>query len=226
MNEEVLSQSVAQSSTLSTNKMIKNTYMLLSMTLLWSAALAAISIAVNLPFMASMGCSLGAIGILWFIMPRVERSAKALPWVFAFTGLLGLGLGPILQHYLAVDPSIVTSALGLTAATFLGLSGYALVSKKDFSFMGGFLAAGVMVAFAASIIGVVASLVFNYPMPALMLAVSGAFALLSAGIILWQTSAIVNGGETNYVSATVTLYVAIYNLFTSLLHILGIMGDD
>jgi modulator of FtsH protease len=120
---------------------------------------------------------------------------------------------------------MVMNALGITGGVFVGLSAYVLVSKRDFSFMGGFLMTGILVAFIAALVSLGASL-FGYPMPGLALAVSAMFALLMCGLILWQTSQIINGGETNYVMATVTLYIAIYNLFTSLLHLLGVFGGD
>jgi modulator of FtsH protease len=166
--------------------------------------------------------------LLWFVVPRTAHSAAGIGVVFAVTGLLGFGLGPILNHYLSLanGSQIVLLALGITGAAFFGLSGYALTSRKDFSFMGSFLAVGVLVAFITGLVTVVAALV-GYPMPALALAVSAMFALLMCGMILWQTSEIVHGGETNYVLATIGLYVSIYNLFTSLLHLLGFsMGDD
>lgn len=226
MSHDNFAQSVTQTSVLATNKLIKNTYILLGATLLWSTVLAFLSMLVMPPANVGLFCSLAAIGILWFVMPRVQNSSSALIWVFAFTGLLGFGLGPTIAYYLVAMPSVVPAALGITSLTFFGLSAYALISKKDFSFMGGFIFAGILVAFAAGIIALVSSMVFSVPLPGLQLAVSAAFALLSAGLILWQTSAIVNGGETNYIAATVTLYVAIYNMFTSLLHILGVMNSD
>jgi modulator of FtsH protease len=210
-----------------TNKVLRNTYMLLSMTLLFSAAMAGVAMAMNVPYGVSLVTSLAALGLLWFAVPRTANSGAGIGVVFAVTGLLGFGLGPVLNHYLSLSngSEIVLLALGITGAAFLGLSGYVLVSRKDFSFMRNFLFIGVMVAFIAGIVSLVAALV-GYPMPALALTVSAMFAFLMCGMILWQTSEIVNGGETNYVLATVGLYVTIYNLFTSLLHLLGaFMGE-
>ncbi|MFZ5484398.1 MAG: Bax inhibitor-1/YccA family protein [Pseudomonadota bacterium] len=210
------------------NKVLRNTYMLLSMTLIFSAVMAGISMAMAVPYGVSLVTSLIALGLLWFVVPRTANSAAGIGVVFAVTGLLGFGLGPVLNHYLSManGPQVVMMSLGITGAAFLGLSGYALVSRKNFSFMGSFLMVGVLVAFVASIVVLLASM-FGYPMPALALAVSALFALLMCGMILWQTSEIVNGGETNYVLATVGLYVSIYNLFTSLLHLIGFAsGDD
>ncbi|HRH79455.1 MAG TPA: Bax inhibitor-1/YccA family protein [Thiobacillaceae bacterium] len=209
------------------NKVLRNTYMLLSMTLLFSAAMAGLSMAMAVPYGASLVTSLIALALLWFVVPRTANSAAGIGVVFAVTGLLGFGLGPVLTHYLSLanGGQIVMLALGITGASFFLLSGYALVSRKDFSFMRNFLFVGVMIAFIASIVALVASL-FGYPMPALALTVSALFAALMCGMILWQTSEIVNGGETNYVLATVGLYVSLYNLFTSLLHLLGaFMGE-
>jgi len=210
-----------------TNKVLRNTYMLLSMTLIFSAAMAGLSMAMGVPYIVSLGTSLAAMALLWFVVPRTANSGAGIGVVFAVTGLLGFGLGPVLNHYLSLanGGEIVMLALGITGAAFLGLSGYALVSRKDFSFMRNFLFIGILVAFIAGIVAVVAAMV-GYPMPALALTVSALFAFLMCGMILWQTSEIVNGGETNYVLATVGLYVSIYNLFTSLLHLLGaFMGE-
>ena len=214
-------------SVLATNRVLRNTYLLLSMTLLFSAAAAGLSMIMNVPPGVSLVTSLVALGLLWFVVPRTANSAAGLVTVFAVTGLLGFGLGPILNMYLklANGPQIVMSAMGMTGGVFVGLSAYALISRRNFSFMGGFLMAGILVAFLAALVSVGAAL-FGHPMPGLALAVSVMFAVLMSGMILWQTSEIIHGGETNYILATVSLYVAIYNLFTSLLHILGVMNDD
>lgn len=211
-----------------TQKVLRNTYMLLAMTLIFSAAMAGVSMAMNLPYGVGLVLNLVAIALLWFVMPRMANSSSGIILVFAITGLLGLGLGPLINHYLsfANGSQIVMLALGITGVAFTGLSGYALVSRRDFSFMRSFLMIGVLIAFVAGIVSLVAAMV-GYPMPALALTVSAMFAFLMCGMILWQTSEIVNGGETNYVLATIGLYVSIYNLFTSLLHLLGFsMGDD
>ncbi len=222
MNQQVTPLDRSTSAISSTNKVLKNTYMLLSMTLLFSAAAAGLSMALNMPYIVSIGTFIAALVLLWFVVPRTANSAAGIFVVFAVTGLLGFGLGPTLNHYLALPngSQVVMMAMGGTAAIFLGLSAYVTTTRKDFSFMGGFLAVGLMVAFLAGI----AALFFE--MPALSLAVSAVFALLASGVILYQTSEIIHGGETNYVLATVTLYVAIYNLFTSLLHLLGFASDD
>jgi modulator of FtsH protease len=214
-------------SVVETNRVLKNTYLLLSMTLLFSAAMAGLAMALNVPYTVSLFTSLAALVLLWFVVPRTANSAAGLVVVFAVTGLLGFGLGPILNHYLqlANGPQLVMSAMGITGVAFVGLSAYALVSRRNFSFMGGFLMTGILVAFVAALVSVGASL-FGYPMPGLALAVSAMFALLMSGYILWQTSEIIHGGETNYILATVGLYVAIYNLFTSLLHLLGFANND
>lgn len=215
-------QSVERASTLTTNKVLRDTYRLLSLTLLFSAFTATVSYFLRLPHMVSLGCSLGAMALLFFVLPKVANSSKGIMVVFAVTGLLGIGLGPMLNHYLATSngTTMVATALGGTGAIFLGLSGYAIVSKRDFSFMGGFLFAGFMVV----ILAMVANLFLQ--MPALQIVLSAAIILLMSGFILFDTSRIINGGETNYVMATVGLFLSIYNIFTSLLMLLGIAGDD
>lgn len=211
----------------SAQKVLRNTYMLLAMTLLFSAVTAGISMAMALPYGVSLGANLIALALLWFVVPRTAQSGAGIAVVFAVTGLLGFGLGPLLNHYLhlANGTQIVMLALGITGIAFTGLSAYALISRRDFSFMRSFLMVGVMIAFIAGIVSLVAALV-GYPMPALALTVSAMFAFLMCGMILYQTGEIMNGGETNYVLATISLYVALYNLFVSLLQLLGaFMGD-
>lgn len=211
------------SGTLATNKVLRNTYVLLSMTLLFSAIAAGVSMAIGLSSIASMGCSLGALALIWFVIPRTQHTSAGIIWVFAMTGLLGAGLGPMLSHFLSTPAgaSIVMQALAGTGLIFVGMSGYAMVTKRDFSFMGGFLFAGILIAFFAGIANIFLQI------PALHLVVSIMFAGISSLLILFETNRIVRGGETNYISATVSLYVSIYNLFVSLMSILGVMsGDD
>ena len=207
--------------TLETNKVLRNTYSLLSMTLLFSALMAGVSMLLNIPHTVAFVCSLVAIGLVWFVLPKVEESSMGIAVVFAFTGLLGIGLGPMLQSYLSLSngPTLVATAMGGTGVIFLALSGYVLTTKKDFSFMGGFLMVGLIVVFGAAILNLFLSI------PALSLAVSAGIILVMSGLILFDTSRIINGGETNYVRATVSLFLNIYNIFTSLLHILGIMDE-
>jgi modulator of FtsH protease len=227
MNPQVTPLGRSQSAAMSTNKVLKNTYLLLSMTLLFSAVMAGLSMALNTPYIVSLGTSIAALVMLWFVVPRTANSAAGIFVVFAVTGLLGFGLGPILNHYLALPngSQLVMMAMGGTAAIFLALSAYVMTTRKDFSFMGGFLMVGILVAFLTAIVTLGASLM-GYPMPGLSLAVSAMFVLLMSGLILYQTSEIIHGGETNYILATVTLYVSIYNLFTSLLHLLGFASND
>ena len=212
----------AQTTILATNNVIRNTYTLLSMTLLFSAMVAGVSMTLNLPHPGLLLTLGGYFGLL-FATSKFRNSSLGLAFVFALTGFMGYTLGPILNSYLSMPNGgeVVMTAMGATGAIFLGLSGYALVSRKDFSFMGGFLMVGILVAFFAGL-----GAVF-FEMPALSLAVSSMFVLLMAGLILYETSNIIHGGETNYIMATVTLYVSIFNLFTSLLHLLGFMnGED
>jgi len=210
------------------NKVLRNTYMLLSMTLLFSAAMAGVSMAVGAPYGLSLVCSLVSLGLLWFVVPRTANSEAGIWVVFAVTGLLGFGLGPILNMYIgrfSNGGQIVMMALGMTGAIFVGLSAYAIKTKRDFSFMRGMLFGGIMLAFIASVGMLVASM-FGWYFQPLALGISAMFSLLMCGLILYQTGEIINGGETNYVLATVTLYVSIYNLFTSLLHLLGFAGGE
>jgi len=221
-NPTTITTSLQQNSTLVTNKVIRNTYTLLSMTLLFSALTAGISMTLNLPHPGLLLTLGGYFGLL-FATARFRNSALGLVFVFALTGFMGYTLGPILNAYLAMPngSQVVMTAMGGTGAIFLGLSGYALSTRKNFSFMGGFLIVGILVAFMAGL-----GAVF-FEMPGLSLAVSSMFVLLMAGLILYETSNIIHGGETNYIMATVTLFVAIFNLFTSLLHLLGFMnGND
>ncbi|MBD3656097.1 MULTISPECIES: Bax inhibitor-1/YccA family protein [Marinobacter] len=208
-------------------KVLRNTYTLLAMTLLFSAVMAGVSMAVGLGRGASLICSLGALALVWLVLPRTANSSAGIGVVFAFTGLLGLSLGPLLNHYLqlANGGQVVMQALGGTAVVFLALSGYVLTTKKDFSFLGGMLFAGLMVVIVAAIGAMVAGM-FGVAISAFSLALSAAIVLLMSGFILFDTSRIVNGGETNYIMATTALYLNIYNLFTALLHLLGAFSDD
>ena len=222
MNNAIISTaSSSQTATFATNKVIRNTYTLLSMTLLFSALTAGLSMTLNLPHPGLLLTLGGYFGLL-FATTKFRNSSLGLVFVFALTGFMGYTLGPILNAYLALPNGgqVVMTAMGGTGAIFLGLSGYALTTRKDFSFMGGFLMVGILVAFMAGL----GALFFE--MPGLSLAVSSMFVLLMAGLILYQTSAIIHGGESNYIMATVTLYVSIFNLFTSLLHLLGVMGGN
>ena len=205
---------------LQTNKLIKNTYILLSMTLIFSAATAFLSIALQASFGTAFVATLVGIGLLWFVLPRTANSATGIPVIFGITGLLGFGLGPLISHYLAVNPSIVMTALGGTGAIFLGLSGYALTTRKDFSFMGGFLMVGLLVVIGAAILNIFLA------MPALFLAVNAAIVMIMSGLILFQTSSLIRGGETNYIMATAGLFLSILNMFTALLHLFDALGDD
>jgi modulator of FtsH protease len=205
---------------LQTNKLIKNTYMLLSMTLIFSGVMAFLSVVMQASFGIAFGATIVGILMLWFVLPKTQNSSAGIPVIFAITGLLGFGLGPMLTHYMAMDPKIVVMAMGGTGAIFLGLSGYALSSRKDFSFMGGFIFVGMLVAIGAMVLNIFLGI------PALALAVSAAVIMIMSGFILYQTSAMIHGGETNYISATAGLFLSILNIFTSLLHILGAFGGD
>ena len=211
----------AQTAVVSTNKVLRNTYALLSMTLLFSAMTAGVSMSLNLPHPGLLLTLAGYFGLL-FATTKFRNSSLGLVFVFALTGFMGYTLGPILNAYLAMSNGgqIVMTAMAGTGVIFLALSAYALTSRKDFSFMGGFLMVGILVAFLAGL-----GAVF-FQMPGLSLAVSSMFVLLMSGLILYETSNIIHGGETNYIMATVTLFVSIFNLFTSLLHLLGFMNGE
>ena len=213
--------SSTQTRVLSSNAVIRNTYLLLSMTLLFSALTAGVSLALKLPHPGLLLTLAGYFGLL-FATARFRNSSLGLVFVFALTGFMGYTLGPILNAYIALanGGQLVMTAMGATGTIFLGMSGYALVSRRDFSFMGSFLMVGILVGFLAAIGAIL------FEIPALSLAVSAVFVLLMSGLILYETSNIVHGGETNYIMATVTLFVAIFNLFTSQLHLLGFMGGQ
>jgi modulator of FtsH protease len=208
-------------SLLSTHKVLRNTYALLAMTLLFSGAVAGAAVALRLPHPGLIVTLVGYFGLL-FATTKLRDSAWGLLSVFGLTGFMGYTLGPIVGHYLAMPNGGQTVMLAMsgTGAVFLGLSAYAVISRRDFSFMGGFLAVGVLVAFLASLAGIF------FQIPALSLTISAAFVLLMSGLILYETSNIIHGGETNYIMATVSLFVSIYNLFLSLLQLLGFTSSS
>ena len=205
------------------NRTLRSTYQLLAATLLFSGLMAFLSMSLELPFFG-IWITLGGYFGLLFLVTKLRNSASGILAVFALTGFMGLTLGPIISAYTSFfsnGAELVTMAMTGTAAIFLSLSFYAIYSQKDFSFLSGFLTAGIIVAFLAGI----AAYFFN--IPTLSLTVSAAFILLMSGLILFETSSIIRGGETNYIMATVTLYISIYNLFLSLLQILGVFsGED
>jgi modulator of FtsH protease len=212
----------SESRALSANKVLKNTYLLLAATLGFSAVTATLSVALAVPAWTYMASTIVAMLLGIFVLPRTANSASGIGVIFAITGLLGFGLGAILTLYLALPhgPQVIATAFGGTAAIFLGLSGYALTTKRDFSFMGGFLFAGMMVLVIAMLANIFLA------MPALSLAISAGIILVMSGFILFDTSRIARGEETNYIMATYGIYLSIFNIFISLLQILGIMGDD
>jgi len=203
------------------SKLFRNTYSLLAMTLAFSAVVAFVSMSLNLPYPGIIVTLVGFYGLL-FLTTKLRNSGWGLASTFAFTGFLGYTLGPILNAYLSLPNGgqLVSMALGMTAVVFFGLSAYAILSRKDFSFLSGFIMAGCIVLMCA----VVAS--FFIQISGLQLAISAGFVLFSSAVILYQTSSIIHGGEDNYIMATITLFVSIYNLFLSLLQLLGIFSDD
>ncbi len=207
---------------LATHKVLRNTYMLLSLTLLFSAMTAALSVVLAMPPMTYLLSIGGAFVLMWFVLPKTANSGAGLGVVFAITGLMGFALGPLLSAYLSLPngPQLIMTAMGGTGIIFMGLSAYTLTTKKDFSFMGGFLAVGLFVMLGAMLLNIFLA------MPAMSLALSAGIIMLMSGFILYDTSRIIHGGETNYVMATVSLYLNIFNIFVNLLHLLGISSDD
>ncbi|CAI3799479.1 Bax inhibitor-1/YccA family protein [Rheinheimera sp. MM224] len=203
------------------NKVLRNTYFLLAMTLTFSAVTAGISMAMNFGFLMGLAFLVAGIVLSIVVMKKAE-SASALGWIFAFTGCMGASIGPMLNRFAAManGPELIMQALGLTAVVFFSLSAYVLTSRKDFSFMGNFLFVGLIVAIVAGLANIFLQI------PALHLAYNAVIVMIMSGLILFDTSRIINGGETNYIRATVGLYLNIFNLFTSLLQLLGIMGSD
>lgn len=204
-----------------TNKVLRNTYFLLAMTLAFSALTAGIAMAMNFGFGVALVLSLVGLGLV-FVVQRKADSASGIFWTFAFTGVMGASIGPLLNRFAAManGPELIMQAMGLTAVAFFALSAIALSSRRNFSFMGNFLFVGLIVVIVAGL----ANLFFQ--IPALHLAINAAVVLIMSGLILFDTSRIVHGGETNYIRATVSLYLNVFNLFTSLLQLLGIMGND
>jgi modulator of FtsH protease len=205
----------------SARSVLRNTYMLLSMCLAFSAIVAGVAMMLQLPHPGLIITLVGYFGLL-FLVNKYRNSGAGVAWTFALTGFMGYTLGPIISLYLKLPNGgmTVAMAMGGTAVIFMAMSAYGLVSKRDFSFLGGMLAVGILVAFLASLVGIFMNI------PALSLTVSAAFVVLMAGLILYQTNQIVRGGETNYIMATVTLFVSIFNLFTSLLQILGFVNSS
>ena len=225
--EHISTGSVQHATSAETQKVLRNTYMLLSMTLAFSALTAGISMSVNLGGGAAMIMSIAALALVWFVLPRTANTAMGLPVVFLFTGLLGAALGPMLNRYLALPngSEMVMQALGGTAIVFMSLSAYVLTTKKDFSFLGGFLFVGLMVVIVGMVGAMIAAFFFGVDVSFFSLVMSGVIVLLMSVCILFDTSRIITGGETNYIMATVSLYLNIYNLFTALLHIIGATDD-
>jgi len=215
--------STISASALSTNKLIRNTYMLLSMTLLFSALTATASVFMNMPPMTYLLSLGGAMLLIWLVLPRTANSAAGLGVVFGITGLMGFGLGPILTQYLALPngSQLIATAFGGTGVIFLSLSAYALTTRKDFSFMGGFLMTGMMVILIAALANIFLA------MPLMSLVISSVVIMLMSGFILYDTSRMVNGIENNYIHMTVSLYLSLFNIFISLLQLLtAFAGND
>jgi modulator of FtsH protease len=219
MNEVGYGVERSQESVLATNKVLKNTYMLLAMTLIFSAFTAAISMAVGIGQGLALILMLLSFGLLFWVHKAAE-SSQGIVAIFAFTGCLGASLGPMLSYYVALanGPGMVLQALGGTGLIFFALSGYALTTRKDFSFLRGFLFTGLIVAIVAMVLNIFLGI------PILSLVISAAVIMIMSGLILFDTSRIINGGETNYIRATVSLYLNIYNIFIHLLHLISALS--
>ncbi|ALQ50335.1 Bax inhibitor-1/YccA family protein [Nitrosomonas ureae] len=222
MNQNLSTVSQRSTSAIATNKVLRNTYMLLSLTLLFSGFTAAISMLMNMPPMTYLISVIGGMVIAMFVLPRFANSPAGIGIVFLITGLLGFGLGPILTMYASLPNggNIITLSLAGTGAIFMGLSAYVLTTRKDFSFLGGFLMVGFLLVLLAALANIFLQI------PAMSLVISAVVIMIMSGFILYDTSRIIHGGETNYVLATIGLYMTIFNIFISLLQILGIMGND
>ncbi len=222
MNQDYSTVAQRSTSALATNKVLRNTYMLLSMTLLFSGFTAALSVFLNMPPMTYLISVIGGMVIAMFVLPRFADSTAGIGIVFLITGLLGFGLGPVLTMYASLPNggNIITLSLGGTGVIFMGLSVYALTTKKDFSFLGGFLMVGFLLVLLAAVANIFLQI------PAMSLMISAVVIIIMSGFILYDTSRIIHGGETNYVLATIGLYMTIFNIFISLLQILGIMGNE
>ncbi len=220
MNSPMVSRSSTEQNVIQTNKVLRNTYFLLSMTLLWSAIAAGFSMALNLPYPNFFIVIIGFYGLL-FLTEKNRNNSMGLVFTFLLTGFMGYTLGPILNAYIGAGMGdVVLMALGGTALSFMTASAYAMTTKRDLSMLGGLM----LSLFVVLIVGMIAS--FFFQSPTFYLALSSLFIIFSTMAIMMTTQSIIRGGETNYISATVTLYVSIYNIFVSLLNILGIMGDD
>ena len=215
-------QDAVQESALATNKVLKNTYLMLSATLIFSAIIAAVAMAVNMPPLGAIVTLVGYFGLL-FLTSKFRNSAMGIVCVFALTGFMGLTLGPLLSFYVdnvTNGGELILTSLATTGLIFLALSAYVLTTRKDFSFMGGFLMVGMLGMLGVIIIGLFID------MSAFSMAISAGIVLLMSGMILFQTSAIIHGGERNYIMATISLYVSLYNIFIHLLMLFGMGGDD
>lgn len=219
--ENRLAHSSAQSeSLLSTHKVLRNTYLLLGMTLVFSSVIAFVAMSMNAPALPWWGVLAGFYGLL-FLTNATANSGAGILSVFALTGFLGYTLGPILNRYLGAGlGDAVALALGATALVFFACSAYVLTTKKDMSFLSGMM----MALFVVLLVGVIANIFLH--IPALSLALSGLFVIFSSGAILLTTSNIIHNGETNYIRATVDLYVSLYNLFVSFLQIFGVLSSN
>ncbi|ATF10323.1 Bax inhibitor-1/YccA family protein [Candidatus Enterovibrio altilux] len=220
MNDRFVVNEYSQESHFATNKVLRNTYFLLSLTLVWSAIVAGVSMAMSMPSPNIIIMLVGLYGLL-FLTEKNKNNSLGIVFTFVLTGFLGYTLGPILNMYVGAGLGwSIAPALGGTALTFMACSAYALTTKRDLSFLNGMLLAG----FIVIVVGMIANIFLQMAM--LSVAISGSFVLFATGVILLTTQSIIRGGETNYISATVSLYVSIYSLFLHLLQLLGLFSGD
>lgn len=198
------------------SKVLRNTYMLLALTLAFSAITCFAAMAIHLAPMNPIVLLIGVYGLMFLTM-KLRNSVWGVVSIFAFTGFIGFSLAPCINYFLYMPngANIIISALSLTAFAFFGLSAFVLITRKDMSFLNNFLVVGFFILLGTMVI------TFFTNIPGLYLALSAGFILFSSAAILWQTSNIIHGGETNYILATITLFVQIYNIFVSLLNIFG-----
>jgi modulator of FtsH protease len=217
----IRSQSTTRDSLIATNSVLRNTYLLLSLTLIFSAGTAYMAMVTNARMLGMLPLLVGYFGLL-FLTNMLRNSVWGIVSVFALTGFMGYTLGPVLNAVMAGTHNgaqIITTAFGMTGLIFFAMSGYILTTRKDMNFMTGFLFTGLLVAFVCGILGMI------FHITAMVLMTSAVFTVLSSLVIMWQTSAIIHGGETNYISATVTLYVSLYNIFVNLLQLLSFFSN-
>jgi modulator of FtsH protease len=205
------------------NKVLSDTMRLLSYTLVFGGLSSYFAMAINASHMMALMATLAALAVIWFVLPKTQDGAKGVPVAFAIAGLLGFSLGPMLNHYLAIPggSEMVMQALGGTGISFFVLSTYAQNSKTDFSFLNGIIFLGMISAIVLGLLNF-----FWLQMPMLSIGISFAVILMMGAYMLSTISSVINGGERNYISATISIYLALHNMFVSLLHLISVFSND